>query len=165
MRGISGETLRIHSIGTSISGDSQIIIADNNAEDWYLNVATTDSLKVLEQISLPPYLAYHPATFLMHPRSNTLYFSYIGNPFAWISGVVYSMDLSTLELSVILDENDIGRFMANDMLLTPESDYLYILTARKLVKMRLSDNTISIPIDRTNLQGVAMTLNPIDYAE
>jgi hypothetical protein len=75
------------------------------------------------------------------------------------------MDLSTLELSVILDENDIGRFMANDMLLTPESDYLYILTARKLVKMRLSDNTISIPIDRTNLQGVAMTLNPIDYAE
>jgi DNA-binding beta-propeller fold protein YncE len=165
-RGQSGEIYGIQAFTATASGDSLIIIGEYNRENWYVFIATTDSLKVLDRISIPLH-DYWQGHLLMHPNGKIVYFYYPGSVIVFppVRGVVYGLDLQTGELTVLIDKGYYEYIRPWDLAITPEGDYLYVLSRGRLFKIRLSDNEISDLTGERDLGGYSIAINPIDYAQ
>jgi hypothetical protein len=162
-RGQSAEIYGIQAFTATASGDSLIIIGEHNRENWYVFITTTDSLQILDRISIPSR-EYWQGHMLMHPNRKIIYFYDPGTPiFPPIRSIVYALDLETKELTVLLDESYDEYLVVRDLAITPEGEFLYALGGR-LFKIRLTDNEVFDLTGERVLGGLSAAINPIDYA-
>jgi len=161
---LSGDQpLDIHDLGVSLSGDTLFVIGRKSTNDVVFALFDVESLIPIKEISIPSQ-TYWPATITPVPNTDKVVFNEQGNPFSHRSGTVYMIDLTSESCSVILEEADIGYFLARDLAVTPDGAYVYV-AAGNPIKIRLSDLKITSPIQNANLAGTAIELYPVVFTK
>jgi len=165
LRGKAGEALYVSAVCASLSGDSLILATEKFGQDGghFIAVVTTDSLKIIDQVAVDAPLIY--TELLLRPEGDEVFFNYEGT--TWpddVYGTVYAYNISSKEIKIIADESDIGRFFPSEMAVTPDGKHLYILGSyeKDLIKIRLSDGSMSRPISQLEILGYSIAINPAE---
>ncbi len=168
----AGNPVNVQAIGTSPSGDSLLLIGSVNWERWYFLIAATDNLTVLAQIVLPPYVMYDCTPILMRSYHKRAFFYYPGSLWdfggsrlsridvARAPGILYQVDLSDRQVSVLLDESDFGFPYIEDMVLTPDGRYLYVSSVIWIAKIDMVTGEKRQLFDNRHLSCGFMAINP-----
>jgi hypothetical protein len=167
----SGKPMAVAAFCPSKSGDS-LILATQNGENGvyqrYIAVVATDDLKVYD---LVPYEGafFQYSTPVLHPDGNRVYFYYQGSSIITskasgcnaTNGTVYEYNILTQELSILVNEDDVGTFYPMQLAVTPGGESLYILDEwGRVLKVRLSNYNITQPLPYLDGKTMAMAIYP-----
>jgi hypothetical protein len=162
IRDDSGAVAAIQTIGSTLSGDTLMVIA-GRPQRALLILIDADNLCTLKFIDLP-FHYYSGTSIVPMQNRNRFVFYFPGN--GPEEGIVYSLTLPKGEISVMMDENDFDfTFGVAPPVMTPDDEYMYVLCGNHLIKQRLHDGEISVPITKARLEGYSLDMNPRPLAK
>ncbi|MFH1699581.1 MAG: hypothetical protein ABIE07_03250 [Candidatus Zixiibacteriota bacterium] len=161
----NGLPLEIESVGSSLSGDSLILLTNYNHNANYLVIASTDSLDVIDIISIPYHNFWYSYPIINPSNNNQIFFFSPGNPFdtgpgTQKKGALYSLSLSEEHIVSIFGENE-NYYFPGHIALSPDNSLLYV-TAGILLKYQLPLLELSIPHEKGDISGGSLAINPLD---
>ncbi|MDD4050861.1 MAG: hypothetical protein PHR28_03030 [candidate division Zixibacteria bacterium] len=160
LRGAGDEPLAIQALCPSAGGDRLIIAAeDTQSNIKYMMVVSTDNLAIIDQVTIAP--SFRQMVPVADSGGRYTYWMAKGSTWpAPTPGAIYRYDIQTKELTSILDDSNGGPYLPEEMLVTPDGEYLYVTSVLYLYRMRLSDGQTELvdSIGVSDHQNFAVTV-------
>ncbi len=161
MKNQAGEPVLINAICVSISGDTLFVAAEKRdpTTERYILVVTTDNLRVLDQVAGGPPLDF--TNPLVHPDGRRVFWYYPGGTWPSVTtGSIYVYDIHRKQFRVLLDGTSIPHLFPAGMTVSPFGDFLYVINdyGLSLIRVRLSDGTVTVPLDNIPGHGVCLSV-------